>query len=259
MSLKVDPDWWKTLFDDVYLLTDARSVCDDDITRREVDVFCRLIPLKKDDRFLDLCGGQGRHTLELFCRGYTNGAVFDYSDVLLTQGRQTAEKRRYDIEFMQGDARQTLLKEHFFQHVLLLGNSLGYIPEPGADTLILKEACRILCPEGWLLLDVTDGTHLKDRFNPNAWHEIGSDIVVCRQRELEADRICAREMVISKQNGIIRDKTYCIRLYDEASLLFLAEDAGFTNARVHSEFTPHDKSGDYGFMNHRMILTAQKP
>jgi hypothetical protein len=26
MSIKVDPDWWKTLFDEVYLLTDARSV-----------------------------------------------------------------------------------------------------------------------------------------------------------------------------------------------------------------------------------------
>jgi D-alanine-D-alanine ligase len=40
MSIKVDPDWWKTLFDEVYLLTDARSVCDARITRREVDLIC---------------------------------------------------------------------------------------------------------------------------------------------------------------------------------------------------------------------------
>ena len=26
MTIDVDPDWWKTLFDEVYLLTDARSV-----------------------------------------------------------------------------------------------------------------------------------------------------------------------------------------------------------------------------------------
>ena len=26
MSFDVNPDWWKSLFDDVYMLTDARSV-----------------------------------------------------------------------------------------------------------------------------------------------------------------------------------------------------------------------------------------
>jgi D-alanine-D-alanine ligase len=46
MSIKVDPDWWKTLFDEVYLLTDARSVCDVRITRREVDLICSLLPVK---------------------------------------------------------------------------------------------------------------------------------------------------------------------------------------------------------------------
>ena len=39
MEIEVDPDWWKTLFDEVYLITDARSVCDSELTRREVDVF----------------------------------------------------------------------------------------------------------------------------------------------------------------------------------------------------------------------------
>ena len=42
MTIIVDPDWWKTLFDDVYLLTDARSVCDLALTRREVDLIMDL-------------------------------------------------------------------------------------------------------------------------------------------------------------------------------------------------------------------------
>ena len=32
-----DPDWWKRLFDETYLITDARSVCDERVTRSEVD------------------------------------------------------------------------------------------------------------------------------------------------------------------------------------------------------------------------------
>lgn len=32
-----NPDWWKTIFDEIYLITDARTVCDDELTCREVD------------------------------------------------------------------------------------------------------------------------------------------------------------------------------------------------------------------------------
>lgn len=35
--IKVAPDWWKTLFDETYLITDARTVCDEGLTCREVD------------------------------------------------------------------------------------------------------------------------------------------------------------------------------------------------------------------------------
>jgi len=34
MTITVKPDWWKAIFDEVYLLTDARSVCNDEITQR---------------------------------------------------------------------------------------------------------------------------------------------------------------------------------------------------------------------------------
>ena len=58
---KVDPDWWKRIFDEIYLITDARSVCDDELTCREVDFLERVLDLKKSWSILDLCGGQGRH------------------------------------------------------------------------------------------------------------------------------------------------------------------------------------------------------
>ena len=37
MDYQIDHDWWKDLFDDIYLLTDARSVCDEGLTREEVN------------------------------------------------------------------------------------------------------------------------------------------------------------------------------------------------------------------------------
>ena len=90
MTIEVRPDWWKSLFDEIYLVTDARSVSDGKVTRREVDLFCEILHLGTGDRILDLCGGQGRHSLELSGRGFGGCTVLDYSEVLLEHGRVLA-------------------------------------------------------------------------------------------------------------------------------------------------------------------------
>jgi D-alanine-D-alanine ligase len=258
MGFDVDPDWWKSLFDDVYLVTDARSVCDEDLTRREVDVLCELLPLKKEDRILDLCGGQGRHSLELHGRGYGSCTVLDYSDALLDCGKTAAAARGWEMDFVRGDATDTGLPAENFDHVLILGNSLGYLPRAADDVRIMKEARRLLRPGGWLFVDVTDGSVVRRKFNPNAWHEIGGDIVVCRERELGDNCIRAREVVLSKKRGLVRDRTYSIRTYGPDGLAGLVKEAGFTDVSIRRGFSSREVEGDYGFMDHRIMTTARK-
>jgi D-alanine-D-alanine ligase len=258
MSIKVDADWWKTLFDEVYLLTDARSVCDARITCREVDLICSLLPIKGSHKILDLCGGHGRHSFELNSRGFTGCTLFDYSQKLIKIARDKAIKDDIDVDFICGDARAMDMPADTYDHIIIMGNSMGYIQKKGADAKILKEAYRVLRAGGWILVDVTNGEAVRSSFKPNAWHEIDEEIVVCRQRELQGEVICAREIVLSKTQGLIRDQTYAIRLYDAAGLSKLLECAGFTGVNIHTEFSPHEKDGDYGFMNNRMIATGQK-
>ena len=259
MKIDVNPDWWKTLFDDVYLMTDARSVCDADITRREVDAVCNLLPMAKHDAILDLCGGQGRHSLELASRGYGRCTVLDYSHVLLEHGRSNALKSGATVDFVQGDAADTGLPDQAYDHVLILGNSLGYMPESLGDLRIMQEVMRILKPGGCLLVDVTDGGLVREKFTPNAWHEIDDRIVVCRQRQLEENFIRAREVVICKKQGLMRDQTYAIRLFLPEVLEALVGEAGFVKVSMQRGFSAHEKEGDYGFMNHRLLVTARKP
>jgi D-alanine-D-alanine ligase len=258
MKIDVEPDWWKTMFDDVYLQTDARSVCNEEITRREVDFICNTLPIRPTDAILDLCGGQGRHSLELARRGFTGCTVLDYSQVLIERGRDTAAKMVRCVKFVQGDATDTGLPELTFDYVLILGNSLGYLPETADDLRILQEAFRVLRPGGRLLVDVTDGAVVREQFNPNAWHEIEEKIVVCRQRELSDKLIRAREIVLCKERGLVRDRCYAIRLYSPETLEALTSEAGFVDVSVEGGYSVHDKTGDYGFMNHRLIITANK-
>ena len=258
MTIDVDPDWWKTLFDEVYLITDARSVGDETLTGREVDAVCELLPLEPGHRILDLCGGHGRHTFELYKRGFKNCTLLDYSQKLIHIAVSKADDKDYSVDFVQADARRTDLQEDSFDHVIIMGNSLGYIQAPDADSRIIAEAFRVLRPGGWLLADVTDGSVVKDNFKPNSWHEIGSQTVVCRNRELRENAVMARELVLDKQKGLVRDRTYAIRLYDSEDLNILLQQGGFRDIKVYANFSPQQSDGDYGFMNNRMIAVGRK-
>ncbi|MBW2264914.1 MAG: class I SAM-dependent methyltransferase [Deltaproteobacteria bacterium] len=258
MKIRISTDWWKTMFDEIYLLTDARSVCDPDITSREVDLICKLLSIKVKNSILDLCGGHGRHSLELCARGFNKCTLLDYSGYLLDCARAKAADHNYPIELIQADARSTGLASESFDHVIIMGNSLGYIGERDADRQILTEAKRVLCSGGWFVVDVANGTRVKESFNPRAWHEIGQDIVVCRERSIEGDSLCAREMVLSKKDGIIRDCSYGIHLYEPQGLEMLMKEIGFRKIKIYTDFSPHKGEGDYGFMNHRMLGVGRK-
>jgi len=258
MTMTVDADWWKTMFDEVYLLTDARSVCDERITRREVDIVCEFLPMSPGHKILDLCGGHGRHSLEICSRGTAECVVVDYSARLLAQAMAAARERNLRISCIRSDARSIGLPDECFHHVLILGNSLGYLLEPDADRAILEEARRVLRPGGWLLVDVADGSKVQQTFRPRAWHEATADIVVCRERVLEGDTMCAREMVLSKGKGLIRDRTYCIRLYHTETLKELLEKTGFRDVKVHGDLSLLRSGGDYGLMNTRLIAVGRK-
>jgi len=48
MNIQIDKDWWKDIFDEVYLQTDARSVCDESLTCQEVDFLEQALDLNSD-------------------------------------------------------------------------------------------------------------------------------------------------------------------------------------------------------------------
>ena len=258
MSIKVHPDWWKTLFDEMYLKTDARSVCNEELSRKEVEIIQGLLPLEPGSRIADLCGGQGRHSLELARKGRGQCTVVDYSPHLVEVGRASARAADLSVEFVQGDARNTGLDVESFDLVLIMGNSLGYLPEDDDDALILAEAIRLLRPGGYLLLDVADGERVLEQMTPNAWHEVDDDLVVCRQREVEDGKVKAREMIFSRRQGLLRDQCYAIRIYRPFELKEMVAGAGFQEATVHDDFSSHANDGEMGFMNMRAIVTARK-
>jgi D-alanine-D-alanine ligase len=254
----IDPDWWKNLFDETYLITDARSVCDQGVTCREVDFLVSTLKLEKTWPILDLCGGQGRHSLELSRRGFEQVTVVDYSRFLMDMGKKQARAEGLTTRFLRKDARDTGLDSEGFRAVFLMASSLGYFVDDRENETILHEACRVLMSGGILLLDLPNREFVLDHFSPQSWHETGEGIVVCRQREVRGDIVCGREMVLCKSKGLIRDAEYCTRLYSAEKIKEMLFSAGFDSVSFQEDFVSHEQKGDYGLMNNRMITIARK-
>ena len=258
MSIQVDDNWWQELFDEIYLLTDARSVCNENLTRQEVDFLEETLDLDKSTSILDLCGGQGRHSLELSRRGYANVTVLDYSRYLVDLGKKRAEQKKLNAIFIQGDARNTGLLGQSFQFIIIMASSFGYFVDEDENKKILNETFRLLIPKGTLLLDLPDRDYVLQNFTPFSRHKVNEDITVNRKRELGDDIIYSREVVLSLEKGCIRDRTYCTRLYSPGKISDLLYSAGFSSITCKKDFMNRQTEGDYGCMTNRMVVTAIK-
>jgi len=258
--IRVEHDWWKTLFDEVYLVTDAPFVCNPALTKHEVDVIEDVLCLRPSARILDVCGGQGRHALELARRGYQHLTVLDYSDFMLDRGRGEAVASGLSVTFCQGDARAMALPAASFDVVLLMANSFNCFVEAADDHRVLAEVARILTAGGRFLLDLIDRDVALRHFCAESWHEATDDIVVCWKRELVDDVIRVRELVLSRATGLLRDRAYAERLYSPESIHRLLTEVGFRDIVIqHGAFVyDPDQSTDYGLATNRMLVMAVK-
>lgn len=136
-----------------------------------MDFLEQVLKLEKPSPILDLCGGQGRHSLELSRRGFKDVTVLDYSEFLINLGRERARREGLNTKFIRRDARNTSLPDQRHQFIIIMANSFGYFIDEREDEKILREAFRLLISGGSLLLDLTNMEYVIKNFSPQSWHE----------------------------------------------------------------------------------------
>lgn len=255
----VRPDWWRRIFNSIYLKTDGDVVDNQNITRKEVDLFSEILRLSPEDKILDLCCGQGRHSLELARRGFKSVEGLDRSHFLIQKAKAYAKREGLSLRFREGDARRLPYPPDAFDVVMVLGNSFGYFETVQDDLRVLKEIFRVLKPWGRFIIDVTDGAYLREHFQPRSWEWIDRNLFVCRERSLALDgqRLISREVVTHVEKGVIVDQFYAERLYSRESLYELLKAAGFSDITSHGELSSDSqRNQDLGMMERRIVVTT---
>ncbi|CBF87094.1 hypothetical protein AN2557.2 [Aspergillus nidulans FGSC A4] len=295
----VKPDWWKEAYNYVYLWADGDCVEDPAITEAECRVLLQIprvrnllvyprLATSSPLRVLDLCCGQGRHTINLAKRlSSVQFTGVDHSEYLISlaqkraQEIQDAEDRSCNIQFQVGDARQIPAGDGEYDLVVLLGNSFGHGSYED-DLQMLRETYRVLKPGGVFVLDCVDGGWMRENSTSSGWEWLdpdthfisdqearGKQLVVLRERELSADgrRLANREIVIDLQGPAVhQDLFYAVQLYDMHEMEALLRRAGLCKQSYESSpiTAPNSNSssqraGDLGMMEHRQLLVAVKP
>ena len=255
-------DWWRTLFNSLYLETDGDVIENDRNTAEEVDLLIRSVGIERNDRILDLCCGQGRHSLDLASRGFPYVTGLDRSRYLIRLARKRAKQRNLQISFHEGDARRFRLGDAEFHCVCILGNSFGYFERPEDDLAVLEAVERALGSGGSLVMDLMDGDWMRNHFDPRSWEWVDQNHFVCRERDLagDGDRLISREVVVHAERGVIADQFYAERLYSKERLEALLARAGFANVRFHSLPAPDShRNQDLGMVTHRLFVTGEAP
>ncbi len=259
LETHVRSDWWQTLFNSLYLKTDADLLDDMEVTKKEVDLIVSILGLAQEEKVLDLCCGQGRHVLELARRGFLNIEGYDRSQYLIRKARTRAQKENLQVRFREGDARKLPYPPDTFDVVTIMGNSFGYFDSSLQDRKILEEIFRVLKPGGKIFIDAVDGDYMKKNFQPRSWEWLDRKYFVCRERALSSDgeRLICREVINRIDRGIIADQFYAERLYNKESLFELLTASGFSSPTFHTTFSPVSAgTQDAGMMEQRILLSA---
>lgn len=254
-------DWWRTLFNSLYLKTDGDVVENESNTRREIDAVLRLTGVDKQDKIIDVCCGQGRHSLELARRGYTRVTGLDRSRYLIRLARRRAKDQNLPVTFREGDARQLRLPAGSQHAAIVMGNSFGYFEHQPDDIAVLETIKRALVSGGILFMDLVDGEWMAANFQPRSWEWVDQEHLVCRERSLASDRkrLVCREVVVHAERGIIADQFYAERLYTRDEIKELLDRAGFEKIVLSDAAeTESDRNQDLGMMSQRIFVVARR-
>src|SRR6185503_16214641 len=218
--------------------------------------------IERNQRILDLCCGQGRHSLELARRGFRQVTGLDRSRYLIRLARKRARQAELAVSFHEGDARRFRLGGGEFDCVSILGNSFGYFDRPEDDLAVLEAVRRALSSGGTLAMDLMDGEWMRENFEQRSWEWVDQNHFVCRERALagDRDRIISREVVVHAERGVIADQFYAERLYSFNEIKKILESLQFKEVILHADLTPaSDRNQDLGMMANRMFISATAP
>jgi len=245
--------WYVDFFGSDYLGI-YRHIFTTERSEQEVAFAERILELEPEARVLDLCCGQGRHSVPFAQHGYRVTAL-DLSPAYLDLAQQAARSHRVKLETVEADMRRIPFHD-YFDVVVNMYSSFGYLESETDDAAVLESVAKALKPGGRLFLDMLNREWAIANYVQNDWHSDpdGTLYVERRDFDLVASRMRVRFTIIGPE-GSRRDSIgHDIRLYTLTEITRMLSHVGLGVKATFGGFAGEQYSID----TRRMILVARK-
>jgi SAM-dependent methyltransferase len=245
--------WYVDFFRDDYLNVYGHMFTDER-AEKEAGFVARALDLKQGASILDLCCGQGRHSVQLAKRGFKVTGL-DLNPAYVELAQNGARTANVQIETVAADMREIPYANRF-DAIVNMYSSFGYLESETDDLKVLESAAKALKAGGRLLLDMLNREWAIDNYIPNDWHEGADGTLYVERRDLDlaSSRMHVHFIVVDPNGGRRESIGHNIRLYTLTEMTRLLERAGM---KVTAVFGGFDGEA-YAISTRRMIIVAQR-
>jgi len=220
---------------------------------KESAFVARALSLTPGASVLDLCCGQGRHSVQLAKRGVKVTGL-DLNAEYLDLTSKAAEAAKVKIDTVTGDMREIPF-ENKFDAIVNMYSSFGYLESEAEDLRVLESAAKALKGGGQLLLDMLNREWAIDNYIQNDWHTGADGTLYVERRDLDlsTSRMHVHFIVVDSKGGRRESIGHIIRLYTLTEMTRLLERVGMRVTLVFGGFDGEE----YAIGTRRMIIVAQ--
>ncbi len=255
MGAPSETPWYVRFFKGDYLRVYGHTLRQDR-TDLETQFAIHALGLQPHHRVLDLCCGQGRHSIALAKTGLDVTGV-DLSAEMLDIARSEVADAGLALTLRQADMRR--LPDEFenqFDAVINMFTSFGYLESEDDDRQVLHQVAKSLKPGGKLLMDLLNREWVIINNEEFDWHQHEDGRVVLERRALSLEKsinhLTYTEILPDGTRRVMSDLQ--MRLYTLTEMISMLDNAGLTLQNVYGGF----RGEDYGVNTRRMIVIASK-
>ena len=267
MTQSGDTPWYVQFFKGDYLRIYGHTL-QQDRTDLETQFAIHALGLEPHHSVLDLCCGQGRHSIALAKTGLDVTGV-DLSEEMLAIARSTAAQITFaparggnaegkgGLQFQQADMRR--LPNEFsgkFDAVINMFSSFGYLETEEDDQQALHQIASCLKPGGKVLMDLLNREWVIINNEETDWHRHDDGRIVLERRQLDlqtsTNHLTYTEILPDGSRNEMSGLH--MRLYSLTELTKMLAAAGLNLEHVHGGF----RGEVYSVDTRRMIIVATK-
>ena len=241
-------DWYEKWFGKEYVLVYQHR--NESEAKQQVSFLLNHINISQEAKILDLCCGNGRHSIELKKLGYDVLGV-DLSSELLDIARSKASENDLDLKLYRCDMREIPYEDEF-DLIVQFFTSFGYFETDAENQKVLSAISKALKKEGQFMIDYMNPDYVASNLVEKDEKQVSDDIKLIQERWIENSRVNKKITMI--KNGETSYYNESVRMYALQEIKAMLDQVGLMLNHTYGDFD----GSEYNKDSSRMILIGNK-